>query len=310
MSNPNDFTSLEEISSLAEKVINKSSSILEWFKLPSEEAWNSLLKLIQGMDNLTPPEQIALIYNSRKLVREYGNSKAIFDEAKRHFEENAEGKSVDEDWLHFFFDKAEKVSTKSMQMLWAKMLSGEFNKPGTISRKLIHIISIMDVNSAKSFQTFCYYIFEPKRLLYSSYKTYSVLLPQGFYENSFDFLRETENWLKEAGFENFRELASQLTMTTGELNSLENLGLIQTRQEVKNGVPLFYQIDKENSIWLIPEDNEEFPMGKYTLTSEGQQLYDIIRGKGNKACIEIVIQYLKKCGMKFRTSEYFSEIRV
>lgn len=294
----------DDLSLLAEKALNKSSSVLEWFKLPSEQARDNLLKLIQKNDKLTPQEQTALIYKSRKLVREYGNSKSIFDEAKRHFEEDAEDKFVDEDWLHFFFDKAEKVSTKSMQVLWAKMLSGEFNKPGTISRKLIHIISIMDVHSAKSFQTFCYYIFESKRLFESSYKTYSVLLPEGFYENSFDFFRDAENWLKDAGFEDYQDLASQLTMTTGELNSLENLGLIQTRQNVKSGVPLIYQLDKEKYIWLIPEDNEEFPMGIYTLTSEGEHLYDIISGNGNKACFEIVIQYLKKCGMKFRISEY------
>lgn len=301
------MSDLDVFSPLAEKAIDKSNSMLEWFKLPSEEARENLLKLIQKNNKLTPQEQTALIYKSRKLVREYGNSKSIFEEAKRHFEANAEEQFVDEDWLHFFFDKAEKVSTKSMQVLWAKMLSGELNKPGSISRKLMHIISIMDVHSAKSFQTFCYYIFESKRLFESSYKTYSVLLPKGFYENSFDFFRDAENWLKDAGFENYQDLASQLTMTTGELNSLENLGLIQTRSDVKSGVPLIYQVENDKYIWLIPEDNEEFPMGIYTLTSEGEQLYDIISGNGNKACVEIVIQYLKKCGINFRISGYYSE---
>lgn len=299
MSNIEKVTSLEEASILAEKAINKAGSVLEWFRTPSEEARNNLLGLIQKNEKLTPQEQTALIYKSRKLVREYANSKIIYEEAKRHFEEEPKEGCVDEDWLHFFFDKAEKVSSQSMQMLWAKLLAGEFNKPGSISRKLMHIISIMDVASAKSFQTFCYYIFEPKRLFRTSYKDYSVLLPKGFYEDCFDFLIDVEKWLDAAGYENYRDLSIQLTMTNGELNSLENLGLIQQRQETKSGVPLLYNIDEKTYSWLIPNDDGEFPMGKYTFTTEGEQLYAIIKGNGNAACLEIVIQYLIKSGVDF-----------
>lgn len=302
MSNIEKVNSFEEATVLAEKAINKAGGVLEWFQTPSEEARNNLLDLIRNNKNLTPQEQTALIYKSRKLIREYGNSKIIYEEAKRHFEEEPKEGCVDEDWLHFFFDKAEKVSSQSMQMLWAKLLAGEFNKPGSISRKLMHIISIMDASSAKSFQTFCYYIFEPKHLIPLSYAMHSVLLPKGFYENSFDFSKDVEKWLEAAGYEDYRDLSIQLTMTTGQLNSLENLGLIQQRQEIKSEVPLLYHIDEKTYSWLIPNDGEGFPMGRYTLTTEGNQLYTIIRGNGNAACLEIVVQYLIRSGIDFNVT--------
>lgn len=212
---------------------------------------------------------------------------------------NEDEVEVDEDWLHFFFDKAEKVSNKSMQILWAKMLAGEFNKPGSISRKLMHIISIMDAQSARSFQTFCLYVFERYGLFTPQYDTKTVLIPKSFYTDSFDFMLKAEQWLKNANFDDYKGLALRLTMTSGELNSLENLGLIQQVQESICEIPLMYRINDNNYVYLAPQEDSGFPLGAYSFTAEGKQLYDIINVNGDTACLEIIIQYLKLCNVKF-----------
>ncbi len=185
---------ISDIKDISDSVVEKAGNILEWLSQPKEEAREYLLNIIKEDSNLTEQEKASLIYNSRKFTREYANSKKIYEQAKKQFNTYGHEDSIDDDWLHFFFDKAGKVSNESMQVIWSKLLAGEFNKPGSISRKLMHIISIMDVHSAKSFQTFSLYIFERYGLL-RSYDTKAAFIPEGFYINSFDFLLKVEKWL-------------------------------------------------------------------------------------------------------------------
>lgn len=288
----------EKIANLSGKAITGASSVLNWFAKPKEEARSELIKLLEKAD-LPPDEMIALVYNSRKIVREYANSRTILEQAKEHFKNRIDDHAVDDDWLHFFFDKAQKVSSKGMQFIWAQLLAGEFNKPGSISRKLMHIISIMDANSAISFKTFSYYIFERQTMTVASYGTEAALIPNGFYTNAFDFLLTVEKWLCEAGYADYKDLAQNLTMTTGELNSLENLGLIQKVNDSSCGIPLRYSLPENKMALFTPQDNSEFPLGQYSLTSEGQQLYQIIGGAGDQAVFEIIVRYLKLLNISF-----------
>lgn len=295
---------VETITNITEKAIDKADGVFSWFNRPKEEARNHLIKLIEESDSLPPEEMISLIYNSRKLAREYANSKVILEQAKQHFKDNINNSTIDDDWLHFFFDKAQKVSNKGLQLIWSHLLAGEFNKPGSISRKLLHIISIMDANSAISFQTFSYYVFERKNLFRVSYNTDAVLIPSGFYIDSFDFMLQAEEWLQNAGYTNCKDLALNLTMNTGELNSLENLGLIQNVSDSKCEIPLLYKLNDNKIACLTPQDDSCFPLGQYTFTHEGEQLYQIIGGTGKNAVFEIVTQYLKSLNIKFKI-DYF-----
>ena len=292
---------VEMISSLSEKGIDTAKGLIKWFSTPGEEARNFLLELIQNNTELTDKEKVNLIFHSRKVLRECTNRRSVYEEAQKLFNEDVKEDIIDEDWLHFFFDKAEKVSNKSMQMLWARMLADEFNKPGSISRKLMHIISIMDSSSARSFQTFCLYVFESYGLFSPKYDTKSVLIPKGFYTDSFDFLLKVEEWLQNAKYDNYKNLSLDLTMNTGELNSLENLGLIQQVSESICEIPLIYRINNSKYVYLYPQDGSGFPLGAYSLTTEGKQLYDIINIDGNRACLEIIFQYLNQCNVKYKT---------
>ena len=288
----------ECIVKLSEKAIDTTENVLSWLNKPKEEARLQLVNIISDNTKLTAKEKIALIYHSRKLVKEYANLSTIYEQAKKQIDIDENQTDIDDDWLHFFFDKAEKVSNESMQFLWSKLLAGEFNKPGSVSRKLLHIISIMDIHSARSFQTFSLYVFERYQMFTSSYNTEAVMIPFGFYENSFDFMKKTEKWLKEAGYSDYKDLALNLTMNEGELNSLENLGLVQNIAENKCGIPLIYNLNGEK-IMLSPEDNYDFPLGKYSFTQEGMQLYQIINGSGNEVALTITIKNLESQGVKF-----------
>lgn len=293
-----DMQDIDKIQDITDDVIEKASNVLEWFNQPKEEARGYLTDLIKKDTAITPQEKVALIYNSRKFTREYANSKRIYEQAKSHFNPHKKVDDIDNDWLHFFFDKAEKVSNEGMQVIWAKLLAGEFNKQGSISRKLIHIISIMDVHSARSFQTFCLYVFERYGLM-TAYDTEAVLIPTVFYENSFDFRLKVEEWLKQDRYEDYRDLAGDITMNAGELNSLENLGLVQKVPDGKCGIPLMYTLENEEINYVVPQNDNEIPLGQYAFTQEGKQLYKILNKAGDKAVLKVIEQYLLSKDIKF-----------
>lgn len=185
-----------------------------------------------------------------------------------------------------------------MQAIWARLLAGEFNKPGSVSRKLMHIISIMDSDSARSFRTFCNYVFERRGMITANYNTEAVLIPTGFHVDSFEFTLKVEKWLEDAKFADYRDLAINLTMNTGELNSLENLGLIQQVPNNSCGITLTYDIEGK-TYFLVPKDDIGFPLGIYSFTTEGKQLYDIIGCAGCEEAFEIIRQYLLSREIKF-----------
>ena len=58
---------------------------------------------------------------------------------------------VGDDWLHKFSQFAGAVSDEEMQKVWAKLLAGEFRKPGTFSFRTLRLVSELDDSIAKDF---------------------------------------------------------------------------------------------------------------------------------------------------------------
>ena len=67
----------------------------------------------------------------------------------------ANPKDVENDWIMHFFDKCKIVSDEDMQKLWAKILAGEANTPGSYSKRTIEVLSLMSKNDAHSFANLC-----------------------------------------------------------------------------------------------------------------------------------------------------------
>ena len=58
----------------------------------------------------------------------------------------------DHDWTARFFNYIQDVSSEEMQLLWAKVLAGQIEQPGSISIRTLSILRNMDQASAKLFQ--------------------------------------------------------------------------------------------------------------------------------------------------------------
>lgn len=154
---------IESSISAANIGLERADKIFDWFNIPKEEARTNLVKMIMEDKNLSSQSKTALIYNSRKLAREYANNKAIYEQAKELFE-NKDGEFYNQDWLAYFFDYAKNISNEQMQSIWARLLAGEYNSPGSLSRRLIHKLSIMDSRMAITLNNLFRFVVHVKKM--------------------------------------------------------------------------------------------------------------------------------------------------
>lgn len=82
------------------------------------------------------------------------NMEAIILEALPALKPNAKPQEVEQDWIANFFDKSRLISDTEMQKLWAKILAGEGNSPGSFSKKTINLMSDLDKRDAILFENY------------------------------------------------------------------------------------------------------------------------------------------------------------
>ena len=88
-------------------------------------------------------------------TRKQLNMESIVEKAVQDVDPEAPTEQVDDDWITNYFDKCRSVSDDEMQNLWARILSGEANSPGSFSRKTVNLVADLDKSSAELFQTLC-----------------------------------------------------------------------------------------------------------------------------------------------------------
>lgn len=83
------------------------------------------------------------------------NIEAITEEAIPKLKDNSKPEEVEEDWITNFFDKCRIVSDKEMQSLWATVLAGEANAPGSFSKRTVNFLGSLDRSDARLFTILC-----------------------------------------------------------------------------------------------------------------------------------------------------------
>ena len=89
------------------------------------------------------------------------NMEAIIEKSLPLLEQNSSPEGMDNDWVANFFDKCRLFSDEEVQQLWAFVLSGEANSPGTFSRQTVNILANLDEDHIKLFEAlsnFTWYI--------------------------------------------------------------------------------------------------------------------------------------------------------
>ena len=91
---------------------------------------------------------------------EQRNMVSVVERAIPQLTGNAKPEDVEPDWYRNFFSKQCHVSDSEMQEIWARILAGEANQPGSFSKRTLSILSDLDKEEAEVFAKLCCFAWE------------------------------------------------------------------------------------------------------------------------------------------------------
>lgn len=103
-------------------------------------------------------KQLALRTQDRQLAQgmlEQNNMDSTLRKTLPNLKKSAIPENIDQDWLAKLFDKTRLVSNEQIQDLWAQVLAGEANAPGSYSRRTIGFLFSMSQQEATWFRQAC-----------------------------------------------------------------------------------------------------------------------------------------------------------
>lgn len=68
---------------------------------------------------------------------------------------DAKPEAMDKDWITHAFDRLRLVSDDEMQSIWARIIAGEANVPGSFSKKTLDLVASLEKSDAEQFTTLC-----------------------------------------------------------------------------------------------------------------------------------------------------------
>lgn len=87
-----------------------------------------------------------------KMERQQFNLERVLLLAQEFCTDQIIAQDIDPDWFHQFSELVQDISTHSMQKLWAMILAGEINTPGSFSLKTLMLLKQMSFKDAQSLQ--------------------------------------------------------------------------------------------------------------------------------------------------------------
>ena len=181
------------------------------------------------------------------------NMESITKKAIPHLSDDASPNDIEDDWITSFFDKCRITSDKQMQDLWAAILAGEANNPGSFSRKTVYIVADLDQRAAGLFVSLC-------RFVWVVHQNVGPLI-----------------------FDVQHDIYNRCGVNFGSLRQLEALGL--ARYDDLSGFVILdlpervtaYYGDRPFLLTLPGESNRKLDIGKVLFTQYGAELFKVVR---------------------------------
>ena len=162
---PINATDLAGLSEPATRLIEKISDAMGVLWKPSQikriaqaEVEAAMIKA-QGEIEITDLTRRAAQRWIAEQTQYQQNMESITAAALPNLNENADPGSMENDWLVNFFDKGRKISDDEMQGLWARILSGEANVPGSFSKRTVNCVAELNQSDAELFTSLCGFMF-------------------------------------------------------------------------------------------------------------------------------------------------------
>lgn len=221
-------------------------------KAAIQEGHGKIIQDVIASDKYSVEEKEFFLATYQRKIKEYRNCKSLAEMAAFDILPEKKIEDVDSDWFAFYFEKAKLVSNESMQKIWASILAEEVNFPNSISRSLIHTLSIIDKKQAESFCNLCRFCWFDL--------DYDKIHPFIYIAKAHTAYKDSE-------------------ITWDRLKDLEYLGLINCDSEPGYALKGPRRFRTGNIIVNVtgnPNSEDLIYVGNVMFTSNGRKLYDLV----------------------------------
>jgi len=215
----------------------------------------------------------ALIRFVNEEAKKQENMEAITEKAVAQLTDSSTPQDMDDDWITNFFDKCRIISDKEMHLLWAKVLAGEANSPGTFSKRTVNSLGSLDKLDAQLFTKLCGFV-----LLVNEDSVPFIYDVQASIYNDHEIIYTALCHLDDIGLISFGSIAGFTLTKLSKQITIKYYGTTLIL-EFKN-----------------PEDNE-LEFGNVMLTHIGEELSRVCGAKPVDAFLDFLIERWSKKGL-------------
>ncbi len=271
------FINLGELSKpatvLIEKISDAIGGVFRPYQIRRIAEANAKADRIQALSQIeiTELQQRAVQRFVAEEAKKQINIESITQKALPGVDAEADPSKVDDDWITHFFDSCRLISDEEMQRLWAALLAGEANGPGTHSKRTVTVLSSLDKKDAILFQQLCSFGWIIGHVTALIYEVNDSI----YTDNGINF---------------------------SSLKHLDNLGLVSfesltgyQRRELPKKVILYYY-GKLVSVEFKEDVNNSIDIGHVLLSQAGLQLAPICATQPVEGFMEYVIDRWKGKG--------------
>lgn len=251
-----------------------------------KEAVDCYITEIEKSD-LSPELKAYTIYNTKQTFKKFKNQHDIAQIAIENSKEGTDfsiNSKVDKEWFDRFMNSAGYVSSDEVKIIWGKILSKEYENPGSTPFNMTRILSEITPKYAKIFKNIC-----------------SMRRPLIVIDESGKGIHARENIV--VPFDENNDYFTNLGITFNSLCELETLGLIKfdnitgfkTTNIPKGRIIVYIDgITKE-----IKGEHNDIPIGCVILTSAGKCIKNIIEADKIENYNQEEGSYMKKQGIEY-----------
>lgn len=197
------------------------------------------------------------------------NIEGITNKALRQLKDGSDPTAMEDDWVTNFFERSRIVSDGEMQDLWARVLAGEANAPGTYSKRTVNFLGDLDKRDAVLFQALCSF---------------------GWFVGGFTpLVFDTQAAIYNGRGLNFNALTHLDSIGLIRFNSLtefQRIGLPRDFTVLYCGKPLVLTMEKDSG--------NRLPIGMVLLTKVGQELATVCKVPGVDGFVDYVKEHWKE----------------
>ena len=225
--------------------------------------------LLSGKDQMHGDAELSLNLITQKIEfqerKRISNVSAVVSHSAEQLADiEVDDHPPDADWTARFFDCVQDVSSEDMQRLWAKLLSGEVKRPGSVSLRTMDVVRNMTTAEAELFQSLCSFVLLERSGFGIVFHQFRDNTPSFIELEHVNILRHQDCGLLEIGNSIYRFSVSNHLFSNSHVLRVDGIG------------------------------DRDVPIGIATLTTAGTELYRLSESQTNGDYLKTLARQLRK----------------